>query len=205
MGNYKRNYKKKSSSLAIAKKALKEVNQLKKSVEKKHYDVSVVDTLVDYDGAFVTINTAPQTITDIGRIGDALYASSVVAKYRCIRGTADCVMRVLYIWDKANTINTTAKLFTLSTDQDIVLSQFNKDYRKEFIVLHDRCFVMDEIFKSDYCVFFSKKIKKTTVFDNTTVNITTGALKVIYMSTITPAAGTEPNFRMYSRLNYTDS
>lgn len=194
------------SAMKIAKKALKKVNKIEKAIELKFYDFQFNDNAVDWDGSLEELNEPPQGLGDQDRIGDKITAVSDDMRYTIVRGEVDAVVRIILVWDKQNTLVDITNVLQLPTTNSTVNSAYTKDKRGEYIVLWDRSFALTAA-RTYITVHKFRKINKNTQFENGGQDISTGALKIFYLSDVDPimTAAEKPNVRIYSRLLYSDS
>ncbi len=189
------------------KKHTKLIRKLNKSTELKYIDSSINDSNVSYDNVSIdTFNDVAQGLGDSQRVGDRLFMTSFDFKFVCgVDNSSAGNIRVIIIYDKANTITSWADLMVNDVDTQRWLSSFTVDRRKEFIVLKDMVINCDGTHYSKQFRRVKKKINKITSFSSGTTTIEVGALKMFFTSDVANAATNKPFLQGYLRINYQDS
>ncbi len=198
--------KKKRKRESDGKKALKMVRRMKSAVEVKHFDFSVSDPDVNYNGEFRTINEVPLGDTGETRDGDSLFMTSYEIRGRWEIGvTGDKnTMRIIVLLDKGGLLVTTpGDLMEVSATQFGVVSAYAQDNRHNWTLLADRTYSMYDNKPVVPFHFKGKLNKKVQYSDGSTTAFTKNALRIYYISNAAGATG--PTINFYSRVFFSDN
>lgn len=196
-------YQNKPTVRKVAKKVNKLASKVNKVNELKYFDVNTSSTSVDWSGTVTTYNVPAQGDTGLTRDGDIIDCMSFDLNMMLEPNSGNAAtFRVLLIWDKFNTLGTSVGNVLANTGNVFsVISPYNKEYRKNYVVLHDQSYVMDSINKSTYILKKHFKLNKQTIYNAGTTTIRQGALKLAIISNKI-AGATAPLYIQTSRLNF---
>lgn len=196
---------KRKTALPIAMKALREVNKLKEDIEVKYHDTITGPTTITSSGDITRIAQIPSDTTNQGRIGDSVKTGHVELRITFETSTAQvagtAVRMILFRGKKENQV-----LYTSADilDASGIRSPYNFTERNRFTVLKDVTFTMDDLTvggkNKNSMVLFKKLVGKIT-FGAGNSNYENGG---VYLLFITDVAANQPNYKIHSRVTFTD-
>lgn len=206
---YKRGYKRKRSSrkksaYSMAKMALKKANRIESRQEKKHTDLNIGGTDVDWDGTEATLNLIAQGTEDTDRIGDKCTMTSCRIHLRLLlNGRADACFRIILMYDKQDQYSSIIDFLQVVGTSAVVTSAYNVDLRNQFIILYDKRFILNDGDRRQRLVNIDRKLNKLVKFNAGTTDLESGALKLFVMSANADTAPAE--YEGYCRVWFADS
>lgn len=194
------------SALTVAKRANRKANRALKLFEDKYFDVNTAPAAVDWNGTLSVLNPVTQGDGVSNRDGDELAMKSVwfQAQMTIAAGLASSTMRVILLYDKAQTIGAVNQILSVVGTASTVTSAYNFEYRNNYIVLYDKTFIIDTINRATWQINKRIRLNKKTVFQGGgSSTIRTGGLRLLLISNQT-AGVTTPAALTNSRLFFTD-
>lgn len=196
---------KKNTAYNMAKKALKKVNKINRSIEHKFYDETNVNLSVDATPTQWLLNQPPIGADDTERIGDKIFCTSLELRMNLqVSDTEICGVRMIIYRDKSQTIQISDLLQATTQDEFRILSPYNKDKRHDWALIKDITFRLDASSMQNKFVKMRIPLNFNTRFVDQTTAIEQNGLNIFFLSNIPPAGSNKPNVRLYTRLNYTD-
>lgn len=211
----------KSSALAVATNANRKVNKIAKGIEYKYLDC------INYTGlgtpqAISWSGIIPQYInnTTIGtsdysnREGDKICMSYMEARFKVsytglmTAAQANKLVRVMIIWDYADTISSVSDLVesTAIAGADAINSPIPHDKRSKFRVLYDKTVTATYDQKEKFFKMSKKLPNIVTQYFGGGNNAIKGVLKFFAISDeATPASNAGPYLNYWIRVHYTDN
>lgn len=191
--------------IQLARLALSQVGRLQQAVELKFLGILTNDTNVDYNGQIFTVNDIAQGDGDSDRVGDACMLKHVEVIIECLNdNSSTCGIRVIFFLDKQNTISTVTDLLAATGADTALTSPIVWDNRKAFKILYDFVIEVDGTYKSKCWKKFTFNTPYRVQFSAASTNITTSAIKCVYLSEVAPAAANKPRLIMSTRQLFTD-
>ncbi len=195
--------------LSDGKKALKIVRNLKKSIETKRFDVFTGANLIDWSGSLsVPLNVPEQGLTDLERVGDKVNFTSVDSRFGVVAGDNDpkVQVRMIMLWDKKNTILTPGQILDNVGAIESIHSFYLFDRRNEWIKIFDITYTLSRNSKDIAQHNRKYRLMKATQFIGGTDTIGSGALKMLYISSVDPLDpdADKPNINGALRIRFTD-
>lgn len=212
--NGNRKYKKRNDGT----KALAMVRKMQYNQELKFADIDGSLSNIDYLGAtFPIFNAIAQGDTNQTRNGDKITCKYVSMKIVVAGGvnsddqTSGAYirqrLRVILMWDKQNTIATVSELLLGNGSGNADLGHYNRDTRKQFIVLSDTHHILNQSSGNVKYISIFKELNKNTQFVTGGTTIESGALKLFAISNINSlnVNGDKPDISVLSRVRFTDN
>lgn len=186
------------SAYRMARKLMDAVN-----VEYKIFNVTATSASTDYGGTVSILNNPAQGVLDTQRIGDSLKCQNLSFRYIAQRGTLDTSLRCIIYWDPQNQIAAGSDLLENIGSIQSAISPKQYDNRFRSRILYDK---VTNLTSNNPWVRYDEliEINEHTQFNAATQNILTGALKVLFISTLV-AGATAPFAHWSSRLSFTDN
>lgn len=184
--------------------ALKAVRKIRKQMnaEQKYHDQNLSGTNVDYSGVAYALNNPGQGDTDITRDGDSLKVLNSVIKFIITRNGADAYVRCIVFWDQGSRYSAATDILTNSGSALAPLSTRAHDTRFYFNTLYDKVVHVDTN-KPEVMRTIKLNINKHTQFSAGSTTITTGVLRVLFISD--QVTSNLPTVHMTSRVYFTDN
>lgn len=185
-------------ALRLARKVADAVN-----TEYKIFDTTVSSGgAIDYVGGLTTLNGISQGVSDSQRIGDSAKMQGHIIRGYITRNGADCIVRMMLIWDEQNQANVTSDILETTSSVLSVLSPKNYDLRFRSKVLYDKAFTLTT---NNPLIRVENVMSPNlhTQFNQSTNTIRTGALKLLLISNLTVSS--LPTFTYFSRVSFTDN
>lgn len=186
------------SAYKMARKLMDAVN-----IEYKIFNATASGVSSDYTGTVSFLNQPVQGLLDTNRVGDSIKCQNLTFRFLGNRSTVDCWVRYILYWDQQNQVNAGVDMLENVGSQQAVISPKNYDNRFRTLILHDYMHYLtasDPLCSNEVSI----PINKHTQFIGTTATITTGALKVLVISSLV-AGATAPVVSWNSRLSFTDN
>ncbi len=204
----KKRYRKRKKGSSPGKKALKMVKQIKSAIELKFIDTAISNNDVDFNGNFAPaiFNNPTQGLTDSNRVGDTIKVISCRWRHFVRRNNSSaCGIRYTLIWDKYNTVANINDLYASNGAQDSLISDYVKDKRGDYIVLHDETVQVASDYRTKTIGYRKRRINKKTQFQAGSTVFEKGALKLWAISDVDSNAGNQPQADFYIRVYYMDA
>lgn len=202
--------RKNQGALQVARHALSVANNLKAAQEKKYVITVFERSGVINTGAVFLLNETNQDIGDVAaRIGDSirlcrLRFSLKVEQPPALTGAHP--LRIVIILDKQNTLANAGGLFIGVGTNHAPMLQYTKDYKLSYAILYDSFPVALDTYNPSKTMRFDIPLRINTRYIQGTDEITTGALKVIFISDVVASSGaTYPSVTGTIRVDYTDN
>lgn len=188
----------------VAYSALKLAKRLKDAVniEYKYYD-SLTYSTATYTGSVVTLNNMSQGTTDVTRVGDSIKVQNLIIRGMVNWSNQQGVARMMVIWDPQNKITAVSDLLESTGSAWAPYSPKKFDNRFQCRVLYDKTMTFHSNLPLLLVPDIVIPINEHTQFSGGSTTISTGALKLIYLSNSSGA--TDPYFTLYQRVTYTDN
>ncbi len=201
----RKRYKRRNNK-SMAYRALKLARKVNSKIEKKFLDTLVTDASVTNLGTGpIFLNNPAQGLTDSERIGDQITCLSFRFRGLISRDNSSAAaIRLIFIWDKRNTIGDIGELLVDSGTEESLVSEYVHDKRSDYIVLHDHMYNISDSWKNKTVFKVSKKLNKKTGFRNGSINYEYGVLKLFMISDVSDGAQNAPNSNLYIRTFYAD-
>jgi hypothetical protein len=197
------------SALKVARQALQVAQSLKASVEKKYAITIFEDSEVIRTGAVFFLNETQQGLGDAGeRVGDVIRMTRIRFSLQFIQPvslTGSHAMRMVIVLDKQNVLANAGDLFIGVGTQHAPMLQYTKDYRLQYVVLYDSFAMNLDTYHPSHTKHLDMKVNINTRYIQGPDQMTTGALKVIFLSDLPGSAPQYPQVTGTIRCDYTDS
>ncbi len=209
-GNGKKKHK------SDGKKALKLVRKVIRSQEIKFIQLDGT-AFPDWSGTQISNIFLPtQGLTDQNRIGDSITTKSLRLAVTMSAVDAPTSIRLIIIVDKHNTVATLEEVLFTTGSAQIIVSDYNHDTRKEFIVLYDKVVNLEfpsydtNVMVSLPKIIYKKKLmnmrNKKIVFNAGTTTVNVNKVRFWMVSDINPTNPTDrPQVTWNLRGNFIDT
>lgn len=200
-----------SRSAKRVKRTVSLTKRIKKAVEKtkeqKFWDRRLLDgtDVVSTTGNIQNMSAVTQDITDTGRIGDALTATSVEVRSIVQSGSVPAMLRHVVLQWKAD--NSTAPVISDILDTTVSSAynaSYNHDKKSQYRIIDDFRQVVSPNGPTKSTVvqkYFGKRITKDLRY----LAAGTSGYNQLYCISISDAAANGPTVRLDTRMNYTDA
>jgi len=203
--------KKKPTTAEIALRADRKANKALRAEEKKwqYYAGNLLSVVSNASIAGTTLLFGVGMSVGAAynqRSGVEIIAKSLKGNWAIERVGADCLYRMIVVWDKELTINPSSPTFIPEVNTtEVVVSDFNPDNRGKFQVLYDSGPIALTANNPLHTHSFSRKIEKKTVFQFNTTIMTKGGLRMIFYSDVpTSNIAQSPILNYQFKFKYTE-
>jgi len=192
----------------MKKVARREANiVVKQNMEHKNYDLSVLDTAVDWAGSGAVFSIIP-TVQGAGNqqiVGISIKPTNLKIRLNITSvpsGSEVNLIRLLVLQVKTGGVPTIPTTLASVSNVRAPLSDFDVSFRKTYRVLFDRLYSVDSNNKPQTQAFINIKSLAKMNFQTSTLNVQTGGLYLMAVSD--SGAVSHPLIRGFCRLTYTD-
>jgi len=198
-----------NSAKQVANRALRIARGVQAAVERK-YVITVFERsgLISTGNVFY-LNKTNQDIGDVGeRIGDSIKCVRLRASLQFVQPpalTGSHAFRMAIVHDKQDTLANAGNLYIGPGTNHVPMLQYTKDYRLQYGVIYDSFPVTLDQYNPTVAIRMDRSFNIATRYIQGSDDITTGALKVVFLSDL---AGSSPTYVTVSgtiRVDYTDS
>lgn len=205
---YQRKYKpmprrnKLNQATATARKAYNIASKVASvvNVERKQSQLFVNGATISESGGYSIVRPVNGT-KHYERIGNSILLKQLHIKGYLDYNGADCFVRICIIWDKSDTIGSTANLLQDSGLVTSVFSHYDRGNRKQFTVVYDKTFWLDSN-NPTQIINIKKNLNKHVTFIEGSSDVQTNALKMFIWSN---QSATYPKEYMYHQITYIDN
>ncbi len=206
---YKKKYRrrpKRKSEYALAKKALKKVNKIQKSIERKHHDLDITGPInIDWNPQLANLNVIPVGTSDTTRIGDKVQMTGLRSKIHIDLNTVqEGIFRCIVMYDKFDKITSSTDFLEIEGIPNGIESPYDVDTRGQYIILHDKVYSMSNGSNRIKYINLSKKLNKGAHWEGGSTIATKGVLRFWLFSDTSDLLVTKPQWYGYSRVYYED-
>jgi hypothetical protein len=183
-------------------------NGLARAVERKYQITLFEQAEISSSGAVFLLNDTSQDVGDVGqRIGDQIRIKRIRMMLQFVDPPAlpgSNAIRCVILTDKQNTLANAGELFIGAATAHAPMLQYTKDYKLQYAVQYDSFPLNLDQYNPSRMIRMDRQVDIPTRYIQASNTITTGALKIVFISNVPGSSANYPQVTGTVRIDYTD-